>query len=183
MSKKDFSIELRTIHWLEHYDDPDDRCAHGKVLVRIGNEIVADNTDDFNDWWTVSAMALHLLRTLDINHTEKSPVAQCLVPSEGYHIDHRENELIVHIETAFPMAKGSNWWVTHLNNTVTLHTKTGQFICMPFEEYKKEVIKFVDKVEEFYIKSSRKNLPADEYDRDGYLKFWKEWHFRRRKWN
>jgi hypothetical protein len=183
MIRQEFSINLIKLHWLENYDDPDDRCAHGKVRVLIGNEIVADNTEDINDWWALSAMALHLLRTLETNHTEKTPIAQCLIPGEGHHIDHKEDDFTVHIETAYPMVNGCNWWVTHSKNKVTLETKSGFSIPIPFETYKQEVITFVDKIEDFYKKSSPKNLPIDKYDRDGYLKFWKEWHFRRNKWN
>lgn len=171
------------MHWLENYDDPDDRCVHGKVRVKIGGEIVAENKDDINDWWTLSAMALHLLRTLESNHTEKSPVAQCLIPKEGHHIDHNPNDFSVHIETVYPMVDGRNWWVTHLENEISLETESGNTTVIPFQTYKKEVISFVDKIEGLYKSSSPKNLPVDKYDCDGYLRFWNEWHVRRNKWS
>lgn len=50
-------------------------------------------------------------------------------------------------------------------------------ICL--NDYIKTVFNFVDKVEEFYKKSEAKNIPADDFDRDGYIKFWKEWNNRR----
>jgi len=92
-----FKIELKKIHWLENYGDEDnlDLCAHGKVRVTINDEIVADNSEDANDWWSLTAMALHLLRTLEMNHTAESPVGDCLVPGEGHHIDHRKHDPIV----------------------------------------------------------------------------------------
>ena len=159
MLQEVFNIDLIKIHWLENFDDPDDRCAHGKVRVKIGDEIVADNTDDITDWWTLSAMALHLLRTLESDHLENAPVAQCLIPGEGHHIGHKENDFAVHIETAYPMVKGCNWWVTHLGNIITLKTENGLSISISFETYKNEIIAFVDKVENFYKRSSPKNLP------------------------
>jgi hypothetical protein len=128
-------------------------------------------------------MALHLLRTLDTDHTENAPVAQCLIPGEGHHIDHKENEFAVHIETAYPMVDGCNWWITHFENKITLETENGLFISIPVETYKHEIITFVDKIEDFYKKSIPKNLPEDKYDHDGYLKFWNEWHKRRNKWD
>ena len=183
MTKEEFNIEIIKLHWLENFDNPEDRCVHGKVRVKIGSEIVEDNTDDINDWWTLNAMALHLLRTLETNHTKTSPVAQCLVPGEGHHIDHNENDFSVHIETAYPMVSGRNWWVTHFENEIILETENGNKTSIQFQTYKKEVLAFADKVEDFYKTSSPKKLPENKYDRDGYLKFWNEWNVRRNKWN
>jgi hypothetical protein len=183
MTFKDFNIELIKLHWLENYDDPDDRCVHGKVRIIIGGEIVVNNSDDPDDWFNLSAIAIHLLRTLETNHTEESLVAQCLIPREGHHINFRENEFQVHIETAYPMAGGHNWWVTHLENNVTIETERGDFTTIPFNYYKNEVLNFVDKVKGFYKESSPKNLPYDDYDKVAYLKFWNEWSVRRNLWN
>ncbi len=183
MSNQKFNIDLLSIHWLDNFDDPDDRCAHGKILVIIDNEVVADNSDEPNDWWTLSAAALHLLRTLASNHTESTPVAPCLIPGEGHHIDHQEDSPIVHIETVYPIVKGVNWWVTHSDKEVHLETVSGNSITVPFEVYKQQVLSFVDKVEAFYKRSKPKNLPNIKYDRDAYIKFWAEWKKMRETWN
>lgn len=34
-------------------------------------------------------------------------------------------------------------------------------------------------IEDFYKSSLPKTLPQNEYERNGYLTFWKEWHRRR----
>lgn len=183
MTRQTFNIDLLKIHWLDNFDDPDDRCAHGKIRVTIDNEIVVDNSDDPNDWWTLSATALHLLRTLESNHTKTNPVAACLVPGEGHHIDHHENNPVVHIETAYPMVAGRNWWVTHVDNDVRLETESGHSILIPFDYYKRQVLSFADKVEAFYSNSKPKNLPDNKYDRDAYNKFWVEWKSIRNKYN
>ena len=183
MTRQIFNIDLLKIHWLDNFDDPDDRCAHGKIRVTIDNEIVINNSDDPNEWWTLSATALHLLRTLESNHTKTNPVAACLVPGEGHHIDHHENDPIVHIETAYPMVAGHNWWVTHTDNKVQLVTESGHSISIPFDDYKQQVLAFADKVEAFYNNSKPKNLPDNKYDRDAYNKFWTEWKSRRKKYN
>lgn len=184
LNKSEFKIELKKIHWLDNYgdQDEDDRCAHGKVCVNIGSELVVDNSSDPNDWWSLTAMALHLLRTLELNHTSEDPVGDCLVPGEGHHIDHHKNDPIVHIETAYPMVKGENWWVVHEDATVKLITKSATEQIIQFEDYKTEILSFVDKVEAFYKSSKRKSLPQDGYDREGYLKLWSEWNSRRNKW-
>jgi hypothetical protein len=73
--------------------------------------------------------------------------------------------------------------VTHLGDEISLETENGNTTLIPFHAYKQEVISFVDRIEDFYKSSSPKNLPVNRYDRDGYLKFWNEWHVRRNKWN
>jgi len=179
-----FKIELKKIHWLENYGEEDnlDLCAHGKVCVTINEEIIADNSDDPNDWWSLTATALHLLRTLELNHTSVNPVGDCLIPGEGHHIDHHKNDPIVHIETVYPMVDGRNWWVIHEDNKVKLVTESSKETIISFEHYKSEVLYFVDKVHDFYKTSKPKTLPEDKYDREGYLKLWKEWEMRRNKY-
>lgn len=47
-------------------------------------------------------------------------------------------------------------------------------------EYRKEVLQFADKIETFYQSSLPKILPEDEFECNGYLAFWNEWHRRRK---
>ena len=184
MNSEIFKLELNEIHWLDNYGDKDnlDLCAHGSVCVTIGDEIVADNSSDSNDWWSLTSMALHLLRTLEMNHTSENPVGDCLVPGEGHQIDHHPNDPIVHIETLYPMVKGKNWWVIHQDTEVSLITESNTETKIQFEDYKYEVLKFVDEVQDFYNSSKPKTLPEDKYDKEGYLKLWTEWELRRKKW-
>ena len=184
MSSKRFKIKLKKVHWLENYGPEDnlDLCAHGKVCVTIGDETVADNSSDSNDWWSLTAISLHLLRTLELNHTSETPVGDCLVPGERHQIDHHKNDPIVHIETVYPMVKGENWWVIHQDTQVRLITESNSETIIPFEIYKSEILRFVDKVQGFYESSKPKTLPENEYDKKGYLKLWKEWKLRRNKW-
>jgi hypothetical protein len=185
MRGADFKIHLKKIHWLQNFGDDDDLdlCAHGKVQVIIGNEIIADNNHDENDWWCLSAMALHLLRTLDMNHTKENPVGDCLVPANGHHIDHHKDDPFVHIETEyFISGAGENWWVVHLGDKVRLETESTKVIVIPFINYKEQVLSFADKVQDFYKISKPKKMPDDHYDKEGYIKLWKEWNERRSKW-
>lgn len=183
-NKSEFNISLKRIHWLQSFEDKDelDLCAHGQVQVSIGNEIIVDNSDDPHDWWSLTAMALHLLRTLDLDHTAESRVGDCLVPGEDHHIDHHENNPIVHIETVYPMVDGRNWWVVHESSNVILTTESSNKTIVSIETYKNEVLKFVDKVKGFYESSKPKILPENQYDKEGYLKMWREWDSRRNKW-
>lgn len=175
MKNKQFEIEILDIHWLENTPEEIDLCAHGQVKVRIGNEIIADKKENENHW-TLSAMSIHLLRTIENNHNSENLVGEHLIPCCGHHIDHLENNNDVHIQGCFT---GINYWVEHNQQNVKLTTETKTEIVIPKNEYDDEIKNFVDKVEEFYKISSPKQLPEDEYDRTGYEMMWKEWKRRR----
>jgi len=117
-----------------------------------------------------------------MNHTSENPVGDCLIPSEGHHIDHHQKDPIVHIETVYPMVEGKNWWVIHEGTHVKLITESSKETIISCEDYKNEVLTFVDKVYEFYKSSKPKTLPEDNYNKEGYLKLWAEWESRRNKW-
>lgn len=175
MKNKPFEIELIDIHWLEDTPEEIDLCAHGQVKIKIGNEIIVDKREK-GDHWTLSAMAIHLLRTVERNHTPQELVEEHLIPCCGHHIDHLKNEPDVHIQGCFT---GVNYWVNHKDGIVELTTESGTTIEFALEDYKDEIKKFVDKVEEFYKQSKPKKLPDEKYDRIGYRMLWKEWKRRR----
>jgi hypothetical protein len=41
------------------------------------------------------------------------------------------------------------------------------------------VFNFCDKIEAFYNGCMKKNIPDDEFERNGYIAFWNEWNRRR----
>lgn len=176
MIDKQFEIELLDIHWLEDTPEENDLCAHGQVKVIIGNEIIVDRREKQNHW-TLSAMAVHLLRTIENNHDLENLVGEHLIPCCGHHIDHLENSIDVHIQGCFT---GINYWVKHIDENIQLTTESNTEVVIPINEYKTEIINFVDKVEEFYEKSKPKKLPDDKYDKTGYELMWKEWQRRRK---
>lgn len=47
------------------------------------------------------------------------------------------------------------------------------------EDYRREVVRFADKIEAYYESCSPKIIGEDEYDRVAYTAFWNEWHRRR----
>lgn len=171
MNNKLFEIEILNIHWLENVDEEIDQCAHGQVMVRVGNEIIVDRSiKDYH--WTLSAMALHLMRTTESNHNTESLVGDHLIPCCGFHIDHIENENSVYIQGCF---SGVNFWVNHKKSNIELTTINGTEILISKEQYTYEIMKFVDEVKAFYDSSKPKLVPEQEYDRIGIEKFWKEW--------
>lgn len=74
---------------------------------------------------------------------------------------------------------GIDWSVIHDGENVRLILEDGSATVVSLSEYKKEVYKFADKVEAFYKSSEPRELPKDEFDRNGYIAFWNEWYRRR----
>lgn len=178
MQEKKFDIKLLTIHWLDDTPEEVDLCAHGQVKVSIGNEIIV-NQREKNNHWTLTAMAIHLLRTIEVNHIPEDLVGEHLIPCCGHHIDHLKDSTEVHIQGCFI---GINYWVKHMDQHIQLTTTSNTVVLIPRNEYIQEVLQFVDKVEGFYLNSKPKQMPDDSYDRIGYEMMWKEWKRRRNAW-
>jgi len=175
MLNQNFIINIKEVGWLDDKMGASDRCAHGNINVIIGNESLM-KTDD---WWNLSAEGLHLLRTLFENHTADHEVGDILIPFEGHHIDHFPHSRI-HIETGGAFDLGSNWWVEHEGNIVKLST-ANRTVSISWNNYKNEVYKLTNAVEELFNKSEDRTLPIDEYEKEAYMKFWHEWHDLKRK--
>lgn len=179
MSNPNFRIDTLKLHWINNFNEEIDLCVHGQVKVIIGMETIIDKCEQENMHWTLSAMAMHLLRTLEQDHGLDDLVGEHLIPCCGHHIDHLPNNPVVHIQGCFT---GNNFWVKHHFNSVNLTTESVNFVTVGFELYKNEVLQFADRIEDFYHNSKPKELPEDDYDRTGYLMFWEEWRNRRSKW-
>lgn len=171
MDKLDFIVKIQDLYWIdESKDNPDDLCLHGDVFVKIGDEVVADNYP-----CTVSSTALYLLKSIENNHI----IGECanqILPCCGFFIIPDENEDIVEISGC---PNGIDWTVLHQGEYVKLITQKGTEIILELELYREIVYCFADNIEGFYKKSVPKNIPSDNFDRDGYMKFWKEWNRRR----
>jgi hypothetical protein len=178
MTIKAFEINLLAIHWLPGCVEADDLCAHGEVRVRVGEEPIMD-IEAAPSHWTLSAMALHLLRTLDRDHLPSAKVGEHLVPCCGYDFFYREEKGIVDVPGC---ETGVNYWVKHEAGQVVLETEGGQRQTLPFDAYKSEVLAFVDEVERFYQSSLPKHPIPNDYERLGYEMFWREWKALRGKW-
>lgn len=166
-----FHIDADHFSWITGAeDDPDDLCLHGHVTVRIGSAVLEDTG-------TVSATALTLLKTLT-QDKQMSPHEIQMIPCCGFFLI--ANEQLTEV-TIVGCDNGTDWSVFHVNGEVRLVLPSGQEEWVPFPDYQEEVFRFADKVEAYYRSCSPKNLPEDEFDRNGYQAFWTEWHRRRGK--
>ncbi len=163
-----FLIDATELCWIDgSADNADDLCLHGHAVVYIGNERLEYDA-------TVSATALYLLKTLTEEHMiyEDNQMLPCCghfyIPDENL-----ENVTICGCNN------GIDWTVKHSGRDVILILESGTATTISLEEYRQEVYKFADKIEDYYKHCSPKNVPGDEYERNGYIAFWNEWHRRR----
>ena len=170
-----FELNIITKKWIE--PEQHDLCAHGSLKVKIGTEVIVDETDD--DGWTISSTALLLLRTLSRNHTIDNPLGDFLIPCCGHYFVYEDDMDEVYVASC---PSGFDWQVIHENDSVKLITESGNKTKINFEDYKRQVLNFVDQVEKFYEESSDKEISEDETIEKGYLQFWKEWKDHRIRW-
>ena len=166
MSK--FKIDVDNLYWINgEEDDPRDLCLHGDAVATIGNRKLEYDC-------TVSATALYLLKSLTQDHIiyEENQMLPCC----GFFFIANEDLTNVHISGC---PNGIDWTVLHEGDNVKLILEDGEETIIHIEEYKREVFRFADKIENYYKSCKPKILPNDEFDRDGYIAFWNEWHRRR----
>lgn len=174
-----FELKILELHWISDTNQNQDLCAHGTVYIRIGNEIIADK-DTFD--LTLSSTALYLLRSLKSNYDkEKNGYGNQLLPCCGHDMFQAEKEIDFVVITGCPY--GIDWKIIHAEGNKIKHiSEKGEEVIIDFEEYKQLVFDFADKVEAFYLKSEPKILPKEDFEKNGYLAFWREWKSLRNEW-
>ncbi len=163
-----FKIEVNNLYWIDgKKDDPDDLCLHGDIEVIIGEEKLSCSC-------TASAAALRMLKTLSEDHLLTK--GEQMLPCCGFFMI--PNETLDEVKIS-GCDNGVDWTVLHDDGTIRLITEKGNTVYIYYLQYKEEVLRFVNVVEEYYKKSLPKNIPADEFERNGYIAFWNEWNRRR----
>lgn len=166
-----FKIIVNGLYWIGGVkDDPKDLCLHGHLTVHIENTILDDHG-------TVSATALYLLKTLTEDKLMKKHEIQ-MIPCCGHFIIANNDLTEVQISGC---DNGTDWSTVHDGNNIKIIFSNGEHELIPFDLYKKEVFNFVDKIEAFYLSCTPKELPKDEFKKNGYIAFWNEWKSRRNK--
>lgn len=173
MDIRDFEINILDLYWINGAkNDPKDLCLHGIVDVIIGDEVIADKYD-----CTVSSTGLYLLKSLEEDHLKDKSLNQML-PCCGFFIIPNDVDEYVEISGC---PNGIDWSVVHEENFVKLITEKGTEVSIDISLYKEIVFYFADKIQFFYNKCEKKIIPEDEFDKKGYLAFWREWDIRKNK--
>lgn len=170
MNNSQFSIKIVDLYWINREkDNTEDLCLHGDVNIKIGEEVVAEEYS-----CTVSSTALYLLKSLKLDHSigEENQILPCC----GHFIIPNDTDDTVEISGC---PNGIDWSILHTDGYVKLVTEKGNEVSITLDDYTETVFNFVDKIEEFYKRCQGKIIPTDNFDRDGYIKFWKEWNNRR----
>ena len=158
-----FTIRATELHWLPGNEETEDLCLHGHAVVTVGDERMEFHA-------TVSATALYLLKSLSEDHRLGEGLQ--MLPCCGHFLI--ANETLTQVEI-IGCDNGVDFSVTHEGDGVRLTTASGHSVCLPLSEYRREVFAFADMIEHFYHGSKPKKLPTDEFCKNGYLAFWKEW--------
>ena len=161
-----FHIDAANLHWLEGIE-ASDQCLHGYGIAVIGERQLEYDC-------TVSSTALYLLKSLTEDHMiyEDNQLLPCcgffLIPDQA-----EENVCI----SGCP--NGIDWTVRHVEGGVELVLEDGYAVTVPMDEYRREVLAFVQKIEDFYNAAPPRPVPEDDFDRKGWQTFWREWHRRK----
>ena len=131
-----FEIRPLQLNWVHDSDGVNDLCVHGLLFLRIGNTIVSDAEDGE---WTLSAVALNLLRTLNPNYEGPEDF---VVPCCGEPQSHNGKLSLSGCN------QGIYWKI--INNGDTIHHKleNSEEVAIGINEHKEKVFAFADAVEE-----------------------------------
>ncbi|USL95202.1 hypothetical protein D1J36_007935 [Riemerella anatipestifer] len=170
MTDVNFEIKILRQHWIKDdgFDDKSDLCSHGELYLRIGNEILSD-VDSGS--WCLSATGLYLLRTIKQDHCV-GDFDNYLVPCCGHFMIPNEKTNCVMI---YGCNTGIDWNIKHEKGMVELTTENGNRVVITFDYYVAQVIEFTDEIEKFYGDPSKKELPNDNFEQEGFRQFWIEW--------
>lgn len=163
-----FHIDATDLHWLEGCGT-DDLCLHGNAIAVIGERTLA------YEECTVSSTALYLLKSLTQDHIIYREANQML-PCCGHMIIPADDGENVHV---CGCTNGEDWTVCHVDGAVELILEDGYTVTVPMEEYRREVLAFVQKIEDFY-NTAESRTPADTWEQKNYARFWEEWHRRKK---
>lgn len=163
-----FELKIIRQHWVKDDGliDSYDLCSHGVIYLKLGDTIIADERSGS---WTLSAAALHLMRTLNAKYNIGDFASQ-LIPCCGHSLIAGELRVSV-----LGCPNGIDFDVFHKDDIIeiSIDDKKEKSIELSYSTYKRIVLDFVNEVEHFYGEPSLKNV--NEEDIDGFEQFWKEW--------
>lgn len=140
------TLRAESLEWIGGAaDDPADPCAHGRVRLEVdGRAFVRPEMDV----WTVSAAGLHLLRTLDADHTRADPVTggSQLFPCCGSSVWLGNDGRRV---VCMGCNLGVDLEVRHVGEYVTITDAEGSQARVTNDAWRTAVLGFVEQVQEF----------------------------------
>ena len=163
---KIFHMDAANLAWLEGIEDSD-QCLHGHGIALIGERRLEYDC-------TVSATGLQLLKSLTEDHDPNNDSQ--MLPCCGHFLIPDEAGENVYISGC---PNGIDWTVRHIPGGVELILEDGYAVTVPMADYRREVLAFVQKIEDFYNAAPPRPVPEDDFNRRGWQTFWREWHRRK----
>ncbi len=131
-----FKLEILDKYWLPGQPEETDLCLHGEVRVHIGAHVLQDEV-------SLSAAALHLLRTVKDNH-EPDEYAK-LFPTDGFCWTPWGDPYPIYLGGC-PNG-GIDGSVLHEDGGVRIELENLQEVRVALADYRTEVFRFADEVE------------------------------------
>jgi len=171
LDSPNFQITIIEQSWLPGASAEEDLCSHGRIRLLIGGQQITSGKEDYG----ISESALSLLRTLQRDHSAAQPVAQML-------IFHGCGTKLV---MGCPI--GVDWDVHHVADRVRIskvvrYDGTGDGDATTFPnlivdlsetEYRDQVLAFAQEAKKPF--SGIAKTFADDFDRQQYNDFWREY--------
>ena len=160
-----YATDLRFMGDTEE-DKTYDACIHGKVFLKIGDEILSDGQTE----WCVSASAYHFLRTLfqdRLLDTENQ-----IIPCCGHFLMPSEDKTTV---TIIGCPNGIDFSVSRENENILIRTRDHKTFHIGFEEYANAVLTYAKQIEDFYKQNPPRRF-QDKFEKDGFCAFCNEWY-------
>jgi len=167
-----FRLEVSKLNWINDNgaDDPCDLCAHGNVIITIGEKSLTAQQI------TASAGAIFLLRSITEDHIalpSDSREAVRILPCCGNGIYEDENDPDRAVIITCPF--GFDFSVIHEDGNVKISCDDCGEVTVTIDDYRREVYAFADAVMAFYEASAPKKFENPEYEK-GYLAMMREWN-------
>ena len=152
-----FKIKADNFEWIGGAkDDPRDLWLHGHVTAQFGNTVL-------ENYGTVSATALYLLKTLNEDKIMADHDIQ-MIPCCGHTLIASDDLTEVTISGC---DTGTDWSTIHEGNAVRFVLASGQEEVVTLRDYQYEVLDFAKSVKRFYDSCTPKEIPEDEFKRNG----------------
>ena len=177
-------INISDLHFHgDRYNARYDSCAHGKIYIKIGNEVVYDG--NYKEW-NVSCFVLRLMKAISIEHIEdySSP----LISKKEYKTLDINDLIENNSEETYPNAKVKDknvidFSIIPLEDNIKIVTTNDKVVVVPMCEYRKLITELADMIEKFYADNEDKEfdeLDAHDSEKE-YADFWNLWNSYRRR--
>ncbi len=170
-------LKAQNLHWLTEYPAVDDLCAHGFLIFKIDDYILCDES---RSAFTLSATALHFLRTLDHDHTldRINSVGDYLITCCGnLMLKAKDGEEFATAIMECP--NGININIVHHRNHIIISNNQQKSFSVHLKDWATAVCGLADQVSTFYQVSPPKQLPKALDEAEGFASLWSEWQMRR----